>query len=82
MGATGHVMTISRNGQVSIPAATRSRWRARRVIVVDLGDRVVMRPLVDDPVGELKGKYAGRGPTNEVARRRSRADDATRERTR
>jgi bifunctional DNA-binding transcriptional regulator/antitoxin component of YhaV-PrlF toxin-antitoxin module len=40
-------MTISSNGQVSIPAATRARWGTRKVLVVDLGDRVVMRPSVD-----------------------------------
>jgi AbrB family looped-hinge helix DNA binding protein len=42
MDAADHVMTISRNGQVSIPAETRARWNTRRVVVVDLGDRVVM----------------------------------------
>ncbi len=82
MSAMGHVMTISRNGQVSIPASTRSRWQARQVVVVDLGDRVVMRPLVDDPIGDLQGRYAGRGPGTEVARRRDRAADAKRERMR
>ncbi|MCU0270491.1 MAG: hypothetical protein MUF83_17850 [Acidimicrobiales bacterium] len=82
MAATGHVMTISRNGQVSIPAATRSRWRARRVVVVDLGDRVVMRPLVEDPVGDLEGKYRGRGPRTDRARQQARTADAARERRR
>lgn len=77
MTATSHVMTISRNGQVSIPAEARSRWKARRVVVVDLGDRVVMRPLVEDPVGDLEGKYRGRGPDTERARQQARrADDA------
>ena len=40
------IMNVTGNGQVSIPAATRSRWNADRVVVIDLGDRVVMRPLV------------------------------------
>jgi bifunctional DNA-binding transcriptional regulator/antitoxin component of YhaV-PrlF toxin-antitoxin module len=53
MVANAHVMTVSQNGQVSIPADTRARWKARQVIVVDLGDRVVMRPLGDDMVGAL-----------------------------
>lgn len=73
-----YVMTVSRNGQVSIPADTRSRWNARRVVVVDLGDRVVMRPLPDDAVADLVGKYAGRGPATDVARRRSRQDESAR----
>jgi len=49
MTATSQLMTVSRNGQVSIPAEVRARWNTRRVIVVDLGDRVVMRPLPDRP---------------------------------
>jgi bifunctional DNA-binding transcriptional regulator/antitoxin component of YhaV-PrlF toxin-antitoxin module len=82
MDAAGHVMTLSRNGQVSIPAATRARWETRRVLVVDLGDRVVLRPLPDDPVGDLEGKYAGRGPTTDSARRSERQVEAARERRR
>lgn len=74
--SANHVMTISRNGQVSIPAETRARWNTRRVIVVDLGDRVVMRPLADDPIGALEGKYRGRGPSSEQARRQARRADA------
>ena len=72
---TSYVMKVSRNGQVSIPADARARWQAERVIVVDLGDRVVLRPMPDDPIKELVGKYRG-GPTTDDARRKSRADDA------
>lgn len=76
-------MTVSRNGQVSIPAETRARWQTRRVLVVDLGDRVVMRPLpTAGAVEELRGKYAGRGPTTERARRVARRDEAKQRRTR
>lgn len=69
-------MKLSRNGQVSIPAEARARWQADRVLVVDLGDRIVMRPLPPDPVGALVGKYRGRGPGTDEARRRGRAEDA------
>lgn len=82
MQTAKHVMTISRNGQVSIPAATRARWQTRHVLVVDLGDRVVMRPVTDDPVASLEGRYAGRGPNTDVSRRREREQDARRTRTR
>lgn len=68
-------MTLSRNGQVSIPAEPRSRWNARHLIVVDLGDRVVMRPMPNQPIEELVGKYRRRGPTSEHARRRARRDE-------
>jgi AbrB family looped-hinge helix DNA binding protein len=76
-----HVMTVSRNGQVSIPADTRARWNTRRVVVVDLGDRVVMRPLGDHPVDDLEGKYRGRGPTTDRARQQARNEDARRARS-
>lgn len=79
---TAHVMKVSANGQVSIPAEVRARWQADRVIVVDLGDRVVLRPLPADPVGALEGAYRGRGPATERARRQARAEDAATERRR
>ena len=70
-------MTVSQNGQVSIPAAARARWKARRVIVVDLGDRVVMRPAPEHPVANLEGKYKDRGPTSDRARRQARRTEAS-----
>jgi len=77
-----HVMTVSRNGQVSIPAGTRARWNTRRVFVVDLGDRVVMRPLGDHPVDDLEGKYRGRGPKTDRARQETRAAETRRAKSR
>jgi bifunctional DNA-binding transcriptional regulator/antitoxin component of YhaV-PrlF toxin-antitoxin module len=68
-------MKISSNGQVSLPAEVRSRWKVDRVIVVDLGDKVVMRPALDDPIRALAGKYRGVGPSTEEARRRARRED-------
>ncbi len=78
MSAT-HVMKVSSNGQVSIPAEARARWRTERVVVVDLGDRIVLRPLAEDPVADLEGKYRGRGPSTERARRQARTDATTRD---
>ena len=78
-------MTISSNGQVSIPAAARARWGTRKVLVADLGDRVVMRPApdTDEGIAELQGKYAGRGPDTDAARAAARrADSATARRRR
>jgi bifunctional DNA-binding transcriptional regulator/antitoxin component of YhaV-PrlF toxin-antitoxin module len=84
MTSAEHLMTISRNGQVSIPAETRARWRTRQVIVVDLGDRVVMRPAPErDGIADLQGKYAQRGPTTTAARDQARrAEDAAARRRR
>lgn len=73
--STGYVMKVSSNGQVSIPAETRSRWRADQVVVVDLGDRVVMRPLPPESVASLRGKYRQRGPATDRARQQARAED-------
>jgi bifunctional DNA-binding transcriptional regulator/antitoxin component of YhaV-PrlF toxin-antitoxin module len=80
--AVSYVMKVSGNGQVSIPAETRARWNVTRVTVVDLGDRVVMRPLPDEPVKALRGKYAGRGPDTDTARRAARVQEAAVERRR
>jgi bifunctional DNA-binding transcriptional regulator/antitoxin component of YhaV-PrlF toxin-antitoxin module len=71
-----YVMKVSANGQVSIPAEARTRWNAERLLVVDLGDRVVMRPLPEDRVGSLVGKHH-KGPSTDEARRRARAEEAT-----
>lgn len=49
---------------MSIPADARARWNADRVMVIDLGDRIVMRPLPEDAAGELVGKYR-RGPSTD-----------------
>jgi AbrB family looped-hinge helix DNA binding protein len=75
-------MTVSRDGQVSIPAEARSRWNTRRVIVVDIGDHIVLRPAPDDPVDDLEGRYRRRGPTSDQARRQARRDEAAAERRR
>ncbi|MPY93160.1 MAG: hypothetical protein GEV08_08860 [Acidimicrobiia bacterium] len=77
---TSYVMKVSSNGQVSIPADARARWHPARVVMVDLGDRIVMRPLPEDAVGALEGKYHGQGPSTDEARRRARMADAAIER--
>ncbi|MGQ0745123.1 MAG: AbrB/MazE/SpoVT family DNA-binding domain-containing protein [Acidimicrobiales bacterium] len=82
MVSNEYVMTVSQNGQVSIPAHTRARWNVRKVVVVDLGDRVVVRPLGDQPIDELQGKYVNRGPSTDRSRARARQEDAARSRSR
>jgi AbrB family looped-hinge helix DNA binding protein len=77
---TNYVMKVSSNGQVSIPAEARARWNADEVVVVDLGDRVVLRPLPAEPVDALRGKYRRRGASSDRIRRQSRLDEARNER--
>ena len=76
---TTTVMRVSRNGQVSIPAAARARWVRTAVLVVDVGDHIVMRPWHDD-TDSLIGKYAGRGPDTDAMRRAARRQDRDDER--
>lgn len=78
--STNYVMKVSSNGQVSIPAEARARWNADQVVVVDLGDRVVVRPMPDEPIEQLRGKHRRHGPSSDRIRRQSRLDDAARER--
>jgi len=73
---------ISKGGQLSVPADVRHRWGVTRVLVEDLGDSLVVRPLPDDPIGAAKGSLRGRGLTSEQARARVRREEAARERRR
>ena len=83
MERPGHVMKISRNGQVSLPADVRQRWGVERVLIVEVGDHLVVRPLEPgDPRIALRGKYAGRGTTASTAVRELREEDAAAERRR
>lgn len=68
---------VSSNGQVSIPAPVRHRWGATEVLVIDKGDRLIVRPVPDDPYAAIAGKYAG--PPSERLRAEARDDDAGRE---
>ena len=79
---TNYVMKVSSNGQVSIPAEARARWNVEQVVMVDLGDRVVVRPLPDKPIDALKGKYRHRGANSDRMRRQQRIEEAARERRR
>jgi bifunctional DNA-binding transcriptional regulator/antitoxin component of YhaV-PrlF toxin-antitoxin module len=71
--------TISKGGQVSIPADVRHRWGTNRVLVEDRGDELVFRPLPLDPIaaarGSLRGGRAAK-PTSDAARRRTRREEA------
>jgi AbrB family looped-hinge helix DNA binding protein len=49
---------ITRAGQVSIPAEVRARWDTSTVAIEDEGDRIVLRPVPDDPISALRGVLA------------------------
>ena len=67
---------VSRNGQVSVPAAVRHRWGTKIVLVIDRGDYAIVRPVPDDPIESLRGAYAAAGPTAEDARNADRLAEA------
>jgi bifunctional DNA-binding transcriptional regulator/antitoxin component of YhaV-PrlF toxin-antitoxin module len=67
---------VTRNGQVSLPAALRHRWGAGAVLVIDRGDYAIVRPIPDDPIAALQGMHRGHGPTTEAARAAERGADA------
>ena len=71
--------TISKGGQVSIPANVRHRWGTNRVLVEDRGDELVFRPLPLDPIAAARGSLRGDRadePTSDEARRRTRREEA------
>ena len=72
----GYVMKVSANGQVSIPAEVRARWNTEKVVIADMGDYIAMRPMSEDPLNELVGKYPGKGPSTDEMRRMDREEDA------
>jgi AbrB family looped-hinge helix DNA binding protein len=69
------VARVTTGGQVSIPAAVRKRWGTRLVAVEDLGDRVVLRPVPDDPIAAARGIFEGRLPPTKELRRAAREDE-------
>ncbi|CAN5188160.1 hypothetical protein BH20ACT16_BH20ACT16_11340 [soil metagenome] len=71
-------MKISRGGQISVPAAVRSRWQTNTVVVDDRGDHLVVRPVADDPVESTFGMFAAEfadGPPAEELIRELREQD-------
>ena len=55
---SSQLINISDRGQISIPADIRHKWQVRRVLLVDEGDRLVLRPVADDPIAVVAGKYS------------------------
>jgi AbrB family looped-hinge helix DNA binding protein len=75
---------ITRAGQVSIPAEVRERWAASNVLIVDEGDRIVLRPVPENPIEAIRGILKGKGRSDidatEAIRRARDEDNAASER--
>jgi hypothetical protein len=76
--------TISKGGQVSIPAVVRRRWATSTVVLEDLGDRLVIEPAPDDPIAAAEGALAREFGRLDAARlrRTARSDERVAERRR
>lgn len=72
----GTQVKVSRNGQVSVPAAVRHRWGTSTVLIIDRGDYAIVRPVPDEPIEALRGAYATPGPAIDAARAADRAAEA------
>lgn len=79
MSAAAAVARVTRNGQVSLPAALRHRWGAGSVLVIDRGDHAIVRPVPADPIAALRGSHAGPGPASEEVRAQEREIDDARD---
>jgi bifunctional DNA-binding transcriptional regulator/antitoxin component of YhaV-PrlF toxin-antitoxin module len=68
--------TITRGGQISIPAGVRHRWKASAVTVEDHDDYVVVRPAPADPIAAARGALTGElRASSDALRARSREDE-------
>ncbi len=50
--------SITKGGQISIPAVIRRRWGTSTVAIEDHGDRIVIEPAPDDPIAAAEGALA------------------------
>jgi AbrB family looped-hinge helix DNA binding protein len=74
---------VTQGGQISIPATIRRRWGTSRLTLEDLGDRVVLKPVPDDPIAAARGALAGElSLSSERLREQARTDGARAERHR
>jgi AbrB family looped-hinge helix DNA binding protein len=76
------IAKVTTSGQVSLPAPVRKRWGTAQVVVEDEGDRVVVRPLPDDPIAAACGSLKRRGLPLEIIRARERTAETGRQRRR
>ena len=76
------LVTISKGGQISIPADVRRRWGAAKLLLDDRGGELVVRPLPSDPIDAAMGSLAGLGLNSDQLRAQARADEQAAEQRR
>ncbi len=75
---SSQLINISDRGQISIPADIRRKWHVRRVLLIDEGDCLVLRPVPDDPIAAVTGKYSWIEATSDEMRDEDRAAEIER----
>jgi bifunctional DNA-binding transcriptional regulator/antitoxin component of YhaV-PrlF toxin-antitoxin module len=73
---TMKIMTLTRGGQVSIPAAFRRGWTTNRVMVRETPEGLLLRPVPDDPLSAAIGSLADIEITSEESIRQLRQEEA------
>lgn len=53
----------------------RKRWDTTRVVVEDTGDRLIIRPIPEDPIGAVIGSMDFGGPTSDEMRDEDRREE-------
>jgi len=76
------IAKVTTSGQVSLPAPVRRRWGVAQVVIEDEGDRVVVRPLPDEPIAAACGSLKRRGVHSQAIRARERVAENARQRRR
>jgi bifunctional DNA-binding transcriptional regulator/antitoxin component of YhaV-PrlF toxin-antitoxin module len=67
---------VSKGGQVTLPAEVRHRWATDVLILEDLGNTVVLRPMPADPIAAAEGRLAYPiGMSTERARQQLRREE-------
>lgn len=66
---------ISQGGQVQIPAEIRHRWGTKNVVIDDGGSYIRIRPVPDDPIAAVKGRFAGPGISSDEMIRQWREEE-------
>jgi hypothetical protein len=60
---------------VSVPADVRKRWATSTVLVEDLGDHLVLRPVPDDPIEATRGILKDIPVSSAEMRKQARAEE-------
>ncbi len=75
---------ITKAGQVSIPAEVRERWGASNVLILDEGERIILRPVPENPIEAIRGILKGKGRSDisaaDAVRQARNEDNAASER--